>query len=83
MLTRSASGNILHFDPKIELTLRTLRREQRFHEVNPRGLNNMAEPEKRTLGDFAMPDISGSFGGIVAPTIANKSIKLAIISHML
>ena len=41
----------------------------------------MAQPERRTLGDFAMPDISNNFGGIVAPTIANNNfeIKLSII----
>ena len=36
----------------------------------------MAQPERRTLGDFAMPDISGSFGGIVAPDIANNNFEI-------
>ena len=36
----------------------------------------MAQPERRTLGDFAMPDISGSFGGIVAPAIANNNFEI-------
>ena len=36
----------------------------------------MAQPERRTLGDFAMPDISGSFGGIVAPTISNNNFEI-------
>ena len=36
----------------------------------------MAQPERRTLGDFAMPDISGSFGGIVASTIANNNFEI-------
>ena len=36
----------------------------------------MAEPERRTLGDFVMPDISGSFGGIVAPAIANNNFEI-------
>ena len=41
----------------------------------------MAQSERRTLGDFAMPDISSSFGGIVAPAIAknNFEIKPSII----
>ena len=41
----------------------------------------MAQPERRTLGDFAMPDILSNFSGIVAPTIANNNfeIKLSII----
>ena len=43
----------------------------------------MAELVRRTLGDFAMPDIMGNFGGIVAPSIANNNfeIKPSII-HM-
>ena len=36
----------------------------------------MAQPERRTLGDFVMPDISGSFGGIVAPSITNNNFKI-------
>ena len=49
--------------------------------MNQQNLNNMAEPKRRTLGDFSMPDITGSFGGIVAPSIANNNfeIKLSII----
>ena len=41
----------------------------------------MAQPERRTLSNFVMPDILGSFGGIVASTIANNNfeIKLSII----
>ena len=76
MLTRSASGNILYFDLKIKLTLCALCREQIFRRVNQRELNNMAEPQRRTLGDFAMPDISCSFRGIVAPTIANNNFEI-------
>ena len=36
----------------------------------------MAQPERRMLGDFAMPNISGSFGGIMAPTIANNNFEI-------
>ena len=36
----------------------------------------MAQPERRTLGDFAMPDISGSFKGIVAPAIASNNFEI-------
>ena len=36
----------------------------------------MAQLERRTLGDFAMPDISGSFGGIVAPAFANNNFEI-------
>ena len=81
MLTRSSSDSRLYFDPEIELTLRNLCRDQRDRRDNQFNLNNMAQPERRTLGDFAMPDISGSFGGIVAPTIANNNfeIKTSII----
>ena len=81
MLTRSTSDSNLYFDPEIELSLRVLRREQRLRRENQS--NIMAQPERRTLGDFAMPDISGSFGGIVAPAIANNNfeIKPSII-HM-
>ena len=81
MLTRSASDNTLYFDPEIDLTLRALHRDQRYRRVNRQNLNNMAEQERRTLGDFAMTNISGSFGGIVAPTIANNNfeIKLSFI----
>ena len=32
----------------------------------------MADPPRRTLGDFAMPNITENFGGIVAPTIAKQ-----------
>ena len=43
----------------------------------------MAKPERQTLADFAMPDITGNFGGIVASSIANNyfEIKPSII-HM-
>ena len=63
MLTRSTGDSNLNFDPEIELSLRALCREQRQRRENQS--NKMAQPERRTLGDFAMPDISGSFGGIV------------------
>ena len=72
-LTGSVSDNTLYFNPEIELTIRALCREQRQRRENQPNLNNMAQPERRTLGDFAMPDISCSFGGIVAPTIANNN----------
>ena len=81
-LSRSAN-DILNFDPKIELTLCALSRKQKKRVLNQQNLNIMAEPERRTLGDFAMPDITGNFGGIVAPSIANNNfeIKPSII-HM-
>ena len=74
-LSRSAS-DILHFDPEIELTLRALHREQRQRNLNQQNLNTMEEPERRTLGDFAMPDVTGNFGGIVAPSIANNNFEI-------
>ena len=75
MLTRSISDNNLYFDPEIDLLIRNLHREQRQRKENIRNSNNMAQPERRTLGDFAMPDISGSFGDIVAPALANFEIQ--------
>ena len=83
MLTRSTSDSNLNFDPKIDLTLRALRREQRQRRDNQLNLNRMAQPKRRTLGDFTIPDISGSFGGIVAPAIANNNFKIKpSIIHM-
>ena len=76
MLTRSISDNNLYFDPEIDLLIRNLCREQRQRRENLQNLNNMAQPKRRTLGDFAMPDISGSFGGIVAPAIANNNFEI-------
>ena len=76
MLTRSTSDSNLNFDPEIDLTLRALRMEQRQRRENQLNLNRMAQPERRTLGDFAMPDISGSFGGIVASAIANNNFEI-------
>ena len=76
MLTRSTSDSNLNFDPDIDLTIRALCREQRQKRENQLNLNNMPQPERRTLGDFTMPNISGSFGGIVAPTIANKNFEI-------
>ena len=76
MFTRSISDNNLFFDPELELSLRALRREQRAIQEAQSNLNRMAQPERRTLGDFAKPDISGSFGGIVAPTIANNNFEI-------
>ena len=76
MLTRSTSDSNLNFDPEIDLTLRALRREQRQRRENQLNLNRMAQPERRTLGNFTMPDISGSFGGIVAPAIANNNFEI-------
>ena len=76
MLTRSSSDSRLYFDPEIELTLRNLCRDQRNRRDNQFNLNNMAQTERRTLGDFVMPDIQGTFGGIVAPTIANNNFEI-------
>ena len=76
MLTRITSDNNLNFDPEIDLTLRALHREQRQRRENQLNLNRMAQLKRRTLGDFAMPDILGSFGGIVAPAIANNNFKI-------
>ena len=76
MLTRSISDNNLNFDPEIDLTLHALRREQRKRRENQLNFNNMAQPERRTLVDFAMPDISGSFGGIVALAITNNNFEI-------
>ena len=76
MLTRSTSDSNLFFDPEIDLTICALCREQRQGKENQLNLNRMAQPERRTLGDFAMPDISGSFGGIVAPAIANDNFEI-------
>ena len=74
MLIRSTSDSNLNFDPEIDLTLCALCREQRQRRENQ--LNRMAQPERRTLGDFAMLDILGSFGGIVAPAIANNNFEI-------
>ena len=76
MLTRSTSDNNLNFDPDIDLTIRAIRRKQRQRRENQPNLNNMAQPERRMSGDFAMPDISSSFRGIVAPAIANNNFKI-------
>ena len=76
MLTRSTSDSNLFFDLEIDLTIRALCREQRQKRENQLNLNNMAQPERRTLGDFTMPNISGSFGGIVALTIANNNFEI-------
>ena len=76
MLTRSISDKNLYFDPEIDILIRNFHREQRQKRENLQNLNNMAQPERRTLGDFSMPDISGSFGGIVAPTIANNNFEI-------
>ena len=67
-----------------DLIIRALCREQRQRIENQLNLNNMAQPESRTLGDFAILDISGSFSRTVAPTIANNNfeIKLSIIQMM-
>ena len=61
MVTRSTSDSNLKFDPDIDLTIRALCREQRQRRENQQNLNNIAQPERRTLGNFAMPDISSSF----------------------
>ena len=76
MLTRSISDNNLNFDPDIDLTIRAIPREQRQRRENLQNSNNMAQPERKTLGDFAMPDISGSFGGIMAPAITNNNFEI-------
>ena len=74
-LSRSAS-DILHFDPEIELTLCASHREQRQRVLNQQNLNIMAELERQTLGDFAMPYIAGNFRGIVTPSIANNNFEI-------
>ena len=76
MLTRSTSDSNLNFNPEIDLTLRALRKEQRQRRENQFNLNRMAQPERRTLGDFAMLDISGSFGEIVASGITNNNFEI-------
>ena len=62
MPTRSISDDNLYFDLEINLLIRDLCREQMQRKENQPNLNNMAQPERRTLGDFAMPDISSNFG---------------------
>ena len=76
MLTRSISDNNLYFDSEINLLIYDLHREQRQRRENQPNLNNMAQPERKTLSDFAMPDIASNFGGIVAPTIANNNFEI-------
>ena len=76
MLTRSTSDSNLNFDPEIDLTLHALCTEQRQRRENQLNLDRMAQPERRTLGNFVMPDISGSFGGIVASAIANNNFEI-------
>ena len=76
MLTRSISDNNLYFHLEINLLIRDLHREQRQRRENLPNLNNMAQSERRTLGDFAMPNISSNFDGIVAPTIANNNFEI-------
>ena len=76
MLIRSTSDNNLNFDLDVDLTIHALRREQRQRRENQPNLNNMAQSERRMLGDFAMPDISGSFGGIMAPAITNNNFEI-------
>ena len=76
MLIRSTSDNNLNFDLDIDLIIHALRREQRQRRENQWNLNNMAQPKRRTLGDFAMPDISGSFRGIMTPAIANNNFEI-------
>ena len=36
----------------------------------------MAQSERKTLDNFTMPDISGSFGGIVASAITNNNFEI-------
>ena len=36
----------------------------------------MTDLERRTLGDFAMLDIRGNFGGIMAPVIVNNNFEI-------
>ena len=76
MLTISISDNNLYFDPEINLLIRDLRREKRQRRENQSNLNNMAQSERRTLGDFAMSDILSNFGTIVDPTIANNNFEI-------
>ena len=63
-----SSSNILLFDPEIECTFHQLCKEQRQA--------NIGEPQRRTLGTFALPDITKNSRGIVAPTIANNNFKI-------
>ena len=36
----------------------------------------MMESKRHTLGDFTMPDITGNFGRIMAPSIANNNFEI-------
>ena len=63
-----SSSNILFLDLKIECTFHQLRREQRQA--------SMVEPQRKTLGDFALPDITENSGGIIAPTIAINNFEI-------
>ena len=52
-----SSSNILFFVLEIERNFHQLHNEQR--------LVNMVEPQRRTLGNFALPDITENYGGTI------------------
>ena len=67
------------FDPKIERTLRQLKKEKK-KEANT-SLSNMADQEQKALRDYAMPSVNGATSSIRRPAIQanNFEIKPAII----
>ena len=65
------------FDPKIERTLRQLKKEK---EANT-SLSNMADQEQKALRDYVMPSVNGVISSIRRSAIQanNFEIKPAII----
>ena len=82
-MRRSRSSNSLaQIDPDPERTFRQLLREQKRRE-RERQMAQQQQPQRRTLAEFALPDVSDNSGGIVAPNVEtqNFEIKPSII-HM-
>ena len=73
MIRRSLSDNhILLFNPKIELTLRAIRRTRRQDNM----ANNQQLGERRTLADYVMPTMTNESGGIVIPDVGDRHFEL-------
>ena len=82
-MRRTRSLDLLPFDLEIERTLRRLNKEKRAYSTNENQTMG-DQPENRTLGDYAIPLVTGATSSIRRPAIQanNFEITPAILQMM-
>ena len=76
-MRRSRSEGELIFDPKIEHTLRQLRRERReYEEYQARNMAEENNPNRRAMKDYMAPSLNGCTSSIVRPPVQTNNFEL-------